>query len=113
MRRGVLARMSTRDDHPVSAGTSSRLAARRYAPSGGMEILVLTTVLPHGRVAGGEIGTHAVLDALAAAGHSVTVVGYRRANERRPPPTGWVDVGERPLGTREGRPPEGPAGADP
>ena len=69
-----------------------------------MEILFLSTVLPHGRVAGGEIGTHAVLDALAAAGHEVTVVGYRRAGEDRPPPSGWVEIGTRPIETeRAGR----------
>jgi hypothetical protein len=66
-----------------------------------MEILFLSTVLPHGRVAGGEIGTHAVLDALGAAGHEVTVVGYRRSGEDRSPPTGWVEVGERPIETEQ------------
>jgi hypothetical protein len=66
-----------------------------------MEILFLSTVLPHGRVAGGEIGTHAVLDALRAAGHEVTVVGYRRSGEERPPPTDWVQVGRRPIETEQ------------
>jgi hypothetical protein len=66
-----------------------------------MEILFLSTVLPHGRVAGGEIGSHAVLDALAAAGHDVTVVGYRRAGEVRPAPAGWIEVGERPIETEQ------------
>src|SRR2546430_627582 len=89
MRRGVLARMSTRrvTIQPVQGLrlNSCRPSTLRAA---GMEILFLSTVLPHGRVAGGEIGSHAVLDALAAAGHDVTVVGYRRAGEGRPAPPG-------------------------
>jgi hypothetical protein len=66
-----------------------------------MEILVLSTVLPHGRASGGEIATHAVVDALEAAGHRVTVLGYRRRGETRDAPRGWVEVGERSIETDE------------
>jgi hypothetical protein len=66
-----------------------------------MKILFLSTVLPHGRAAGGEIGTHAVVDALEAAGHPVTLVAYRRAGESRPAPAGWVEAGSRPIETDE------------
>jgi hypothetical protein len=66
-----------------------------------MEILFLTTVLPHGRVAGGEIGAHDVIDGLSAAGHGVTVVGYRRAGEARKPPADWIEVAQRPIETEE------------
>jgi hypothetical protein len=64
-----------------------------------MEILFLSTVLPHRRAGGGEIATHAVLDALQAAGHEVTVVGHRRAGEDRRPPPGWIEVGRRAIET--------------
>ena len=64
-----------------------------------MDILFLSTVLPHGRAAGGEVASHAVIDALDAAGHAVTVVGYRRTGDDRPAPRGWVEAGRRPIET--------------
>lgn len=43
-----------------------------------MKILFLTTVLPSGRYGGGEIWSQNVVEALRAAGATVTVVGYDR-----------------------------------
>src|SRR5258705_11159624 len=98
MRRGVLARMSTRRV-TISSVQGLRLTGHGAStlPAAGMEILFLSTVLPHGRVAGGEIGTPAVLDALRAAGHEGTVGGYPPPGRDRPPPPGWIEVGRRPI----------------
>ncbi|MEA2411971.1 MAG: hypothetical protein QOC77_2532, partial [Thermoleophilaceae bacterium] len=62
-----------------------------------MEILFLTTVLPGGRSTGGEIASHAVVDAIAAHGHAVTVVGYLRPAGNAQPGAGAVVVGRRSI----------------
>lgn len=64
-----------------------------------MEILFLTTVLPHGRTSGGEIASQVVIDALRAQGHTVTVVGFRRRGEPAGVPEHSVEAGVRPIET--------------
>jgi hypothetical protein len=66
-----------------------------------MEILFLTTVLPDGRSTGGEIASQDVIDGLRGAGHSVTVVGYRRPGEATTDAPGSVEAGRRPIETAD------------
>lgn len=49
-----------------------------------MPILFLTSMLPSMRSSGGEVVSQAVIDALRAADHEVTVVGYRRSGTDPP-----------------------------
>lgn len=60
-------------------------------------VAVLTTVLPSGRRTGGELATQAVVDAVRAAGHDVTVVGYARPGAAARP--GELAVGARSIET--------------
>ena len=62
-----------------------------------MQILFLTTVLPDGLSTGGEIASQSVVDALAAQGHEVTVLGYRREGEAPRTGHGIVEAGVRPI----------------
>ena len=73
-----------------------------------MEILFLTTVLPERRSTGGEIGSHAFIDALRAAGHRVTIVGFRRTGDPPPADPDAIEAGERPIET-DGAPRSFPA----
>ena len=60
-------------------------------------VAFLTTVLPSGRRTGGELASQAIVDAVRAAGHDVTVVGYaRRGAAARP---GELAVGTRSIET--------------
>jgi len=64
-----------------------------------MEILFLTTVLPDRRSSGGEAASQTLIEALRAAGHRVTVLGYRRAgDDSARDPNSYV-VGERSIET--------------
>lgn len=62
-----------------------------------MHVLFLTTVLPAKRSTGGEIVSDAVVAALCAAGHAVTVLGYVRPGQPMLLPAGWIVVGARPI----------------
>lgn len=62
-----------------------------------MRIAYCTTVLPSRRRTGGEIASQAFIDALRAAGHTVTVLGYRRPDDRSTPAVGEAVVGVRPI----------------
>jgi hypothetical protein len=64
-----------------------------------MRILFLTTVLPAERRTGGEVASQAFIDSLRAAGHEVTVVGYRRSGVSFELPDGDREVGQRPIET--------------
>ena len=64
-----------------------------------MNIVYCTTVLPSSKRTGGEIATQSFIDALRAAGHCVTVLGYRRPGDKSAPGLGEVVVGERPIET--------------
>lgn len=55
-----------------------------------MRVLFLTTLLPGMRRTGSEVASQAFADALRAAGHDVTLLGYRRAGTD--PPLAWGDV---------------------
>ena len=65
-----------------------------------MAVLVLTNMLPGAKRSGGEIVTQSVVDALFAAGHEVTVLGYRRPADTTPDARGEICVGRRPIETR-------------
>ncbi len=62
-----------------------------------MRVVFCTTVLPASRSTGGEIASMAFVDALAAAGHDVTVLGYVRPGDDAAHPAGWVPVEARPI----------------
>lgn len=62
-----------------------------------MKILYCTTVLPSQRRTGGEIASQSFIDALRRAGHSVSVLGYRRPDETKPLGIDEVSVGSRPI----------------
>ena len=65
---------------------------------GRLRIAFLTTVLPHERRSGGEVVSQELIDALRAAGHDVTVIGWARPGAVAPPP-GMIAAGERPIET--------------
>lgn len=65
-----------------------------------MRVLFATTVLPAGRGSGSEVASSAVIEAIRAAGHSVTVLGYRRKGSALPKAAGEVNVGDRGIETR-------------
>lgn len=62
-----------------------------------MKILYCTTVLPSQRRTGGEIASQSFIDALRHAGHSVSVLGYRRPDDTKPLGLDEVSVGSRPI----------------
>lgn len=64
-----------------------------------MHILFCTTVLPSRKRTGGEIASQSFIDALRAAGHSVTVLGYQRPRDPDEPSVDEVCVGYRPIET--------------
>lgn len=49
-----------------------------------MRILFLTTLMPGARQTGSEVASQAFVDGLRAAGHTVTVMGYRRSGATPP-----------------------------
>lgn len=62
-----------------------------------MHVLYCTTVLPSQRRTGGEIASQAFVDALRSAGHTVSVLGYRRPDDMSPLGLGEALVGVRPI----------------
>lgn len=62
-----------------------------------VRILVLTSVLPTHRRAGGELVTQLFVDVLDEAGADVTVLGYQRAGDPPAGGPGAVAAGERPI----------------
>lgn len=64
-----------------------------------MNILLITTSLPHRLRNGGEIATQAFVDALTQAGHDVTVLGYRRPGDAADAPRGYHAAAVWPIET--------------
>jgi glycosyltransferase involved in cell wall biosynthesis len=64
-----------------------------------MSVVLLTNVLPGGLRGGGEIVTQSVVDALAARGEDVSVLGYRRRGATTPLGRYEQCVGTRPIET--------------
>lgn len=64
-----------------------------------MKIIFCTTVLPSRKRTGGEIASQSFIDAMMAAGYSVTVMGYKRPDDCHPPADYEVCVGRRPIET--------------
>ena len=62
-----------------------------------MRILYCTTVLPSQRRTGGEIASQAFIDALRSAGYAVSVLGYRRPEDRSPVGKGEIVADSRPI----------------
>jgi hypothetical protein len=62
-------------------------------------ILVLTTVLPWEQRSGGEIVSRSLIQAIAAAGRTVRVIGYRRPGDDGAPVDGEICAGHRPIET--------------
>jgi hypothetical protein len=62
-----------------------------------MNILFATTSLPHARSTGAEIASQAFIDAIRAAGHQVSVLGFARDNSQ--PPTGSMAAENRAIET--------------
>lgn len=71
-----------------------------------MDVLFLTTVLPHGRAGGSEIVSQGLIDALRSDGHRVTVLGYLRPGEAAPPDAGVEVAGTRSIETDRATRPE-------
>ncbi|MBA2348673.1 MAG: glycosyltransferase, partial [Solirubrobacterales bacterium] len=66
-----------------------------------MQVLFATTLHPGARSSGGERVSAAFVDALRAAGHRVTVLGYRRSGASLSPRSPEdLDVGPRAIETR-------------
>ena len=66
-----------------------------------MNILFATTVLPHNKRIGSEVASHAFIDAMSAAGHEVTVLGYMRRGDEFVPATHEISIGTRYIETSE------------
>lgn len=64
-----------------------------------MNILFATTVLPHNKRIGSEVASHAFIDAMSAAGHEVTVLGYMRRGDEFEPATHEISIGTRYIET--------------
>jgi hypothetical protein len=69
-----------------------------------IDVLVLATVLPRARRAGGDVGTGYFLDALRKTGAHVSVLGYDRPGERVAPVPWEIRAGERVIETSEAGP---------
>jgi hypothetical protein len=60
-----------------------------------MRVLFATTILPSGKRTGSEIATSAFIEALRDGGHHLSVLGYRRHGDTRPPGAGETSAGDR------------------
>ena len=64
-----------------------------------MRVLFITTLLPGLRQTGSEVASQAFADAMRAAGHDLTLLGYRRAGTDPPTAPGDIAVADRPIET--------------
>ncbi|WP_019998431.1 WecB/TagA/CpsF family glycosyltransferase [Aureimonas ureilytica] len=80
------------------------LAARAWRAERGRDrtserrrVLVLSTVLPHGRSTGGEIASMNFIEGLRATGCEVDILAYRREGDDREPPPGFLSPRDWPI----------------
>ena len=80
--------------YPAAGGADP---ARSWTGAPALKVLFATTVLPLDPSTGGEVASHAFVEAIRAAGHRVTVIGYRRPGSEPAGDPDTIEVGARPI----------------